>query len=81
MDPHLIEELVAEFTEWIEQNPEYPQNFDKITIVRYLKAAEFDLETSKKLFRNCLVLRTKNPHIFTNRDPHSKDLQKLIKAM
>jgi hypothetical protein len=81
MDPHLIEEQVQEFLKWIEDNPEYPQNFDKITLVRYLKAAEFDLEKAQKLFKNCLLLRTKNPHIFSDRDPKSADLQKLIKAV
>lgn len=81
MNPHLIEEQIQEFYDWISDNPEYPQNFDKITLVRYLKAAEHDLEIAKKLFRNCLMLRTKNPHIFTDRDPQSDGLQKLIKAV
>lgn len=81
MDPHLIEEQVQEFSDWIEDHPEYPHNFDKITLVRYLKAAEFDLESAKKIFRNSLKLRTKNPHIFTDRDPKSIDLQKLIGAV
>lgn len=81
MDPHLIEEQVKEFHDWIITHPEYPQNFDKITLVRYLKATEFNLEAAKKLFKNCLILRTKNPHIFAERDPHSMEMQKLIKAV
>lgn len=81
MDPHLINDQIAEFFEWIEENPELPQNFDKITIVRYLKAADFKLEKAKELFRNCLKIRTKNPHIFSERDPYSTGMQKLIKAV
>ena len=81
MNPHVIEEQVQKLTEWIEDSPGLPQNFDKITLARYLKATEYDLEAAKTLFRNGLTIRTKNPHIFSDRDPYSSSMQKLIQAV
>lgn len=81
MDPQLIEEQLEEFSEWIKDQPDLPQSFDKINLVRYLKASEFDLEAAQKLFRNSITLRHKNPQIFTQRDPLSPEMQTLIKAV
>lgn len=81
MDPHVLEEQLGEFLEWISENPELPQNFDRITLARYLKATDFDLEAAKKLFKNGLTIRSNYPHIFTQRDPYSPEIQTLIKAL
>ena len=81
MDPHLIEEQMEEFSEWLKDQHDLPQGFDKINLVWYLKASEFNLEAAQKLFRNSITLRDKNPQIFTQRDPASPEMQTLIKAV
>lgn len=78
MDPIVVEESMEKFEAWIEDQAELPKNFDKILLLRYLKASEFDLEKAKKLLTNSLHMRHKNPHIFTQRDPHSKEIQDVI---
>lgn len=81
MDPYLIEEQMERFIEWIEDHPELPQNFDRITLVRYLKACEFDLQAAQKLFRNSISMRTRYPNIFTQRDTKAPEMQTLIKTL
>lgn len=81
MDPHLIEDLMEKFVEWIDNHEELPKNLDRILLVRYLKASEFDLEKAKSLLYKSLKIRTANPHIFTNRDPLSPEMQDVIEIV
>lgn len=81
MDPYLIEDLMEKFVEWIDNHEELPKNLDRILLVRYLKASEFDLEKAKSLLYRSLQIRTANPHIFTERDPFSKEMQDVIKIV
>lgn len=81
MDPKKIEETLEPFVDWISQQDELPKDLDKILLLRYLKASEFDLERAKNLLKNSLRMRHKNPHIFTNRDPWSKEMQNVIKIV
>lgn len=78
MDPLVIEEMLESFVAWISDQPELPQNMDKILLVRYLKAAKFDLSRAKELLKNSLKIRRKYPHIFTQRDPMSKEMRDII---
>lgn len=78
MDPHEIEEKMTDFLRWISEQPELPQKIDKILLVRYLKATKFDLERAQNLLKNSLKIRHKNPHIFTHRDPFSKEMQNVV---
>lgn len=78
MDPHVIEEMLESFVAWISDQPELPQNMDKIVLVRYLKASKFNLSRAKDLLKNSLKMRRKFPHIFTQRDPMSKEMRNII---
>lgn len=78
MDPHVIEEMLESFVAWIGDQPELPQNMDKIVLVRYLKASKFNLPRAKELLKNSLKMRRKFPHIFTQRDPMSKEMRDII---
>jgi hypothetical protein len=81
MDPQIIETKLQEFVEWINEQPELPKNFDRLSLVRYLKASEFDLEVAKEIFVKSLQIRRDHPEIFTQRDVQSDGLQELIKIM
>lgn len=81
MDPQVVEESLEKFEKWIESQVELPKNIDKILLLRYLKASEFHLEKAQKLLTNSLQLRHKYPHIFTQRDPFSKEIQDVIKIV
>lgn len=78
MDPVVLEECLEQFVEWIKDQPELPQKLDKILLVRYLKAAKFDLNKAKDLLKNSLKWRKSYPHIFTQRDPHSKEMRNVV---
>lgn len=78
MDPVVLEECLEQFVEWISNQPELPQKLDKILLVRYLKAAKFDLNKAKDLLKNSLKWRKSYPHIFTQRDPHSKEMRNVV---
>lgn len=78
MDPILIEELLEKFIEWIDNHEELPKNLDKILLIRYLKASEFNLEKAQNLLYRSLKIRTAHPQIFTNRDPFSDAMQNVI---
>lgn len=78
MDPKKIEENLDPFLNWISDQNELPQNLDKILLLRYLKASDFNLERAQNLLKNSLKLRHKNPHIFTQRDPLSNEMQNVI---
>lgn len=78
MDPVVLEECLEQFVEWISEQPELPQKIDKILLVRYLKAAKFDLNRAKDLLKNSLKWRQKYPHIFTQRDPLSKEMRNVV---
>jgi hypothetical protein len=78
MDPQVVEDSLEKFEAWIKDQVAFPQNIDKILLLRYLKASEFDLERAKKILTNGLHMRHKNPHIFTQRDPMSKEMQNVI---
>jgi hypothetical protein len=54
---------------------------DKLMLLRYLKVVEFDHEKAQKLLLLNLDLRRKNPHIFTNRDFDSEEIQIAIKTV
>jgi len=81
MDPMKIEETLEPFVDWVSRQEELPQNMDKILLLRYLKASEFDIEKAKNLLKNSLKMRHKNPHIFTQRDPWSKEMQNVIRIV
>lgn len=81
MDPQLIEEQLPKFIEWIEQQPDLPKNFDRINLLRYLKASEFNIDEAKRLFRKSLQWRHAYPNIFTQRDPYAKEMREIIKIM
>lgn len=81
MDAKTIEESLEKFTSWISEQNELPQNLDRILLLRYLKASSFDLQKAQSLLKNSLKLRHKNPHIFTQRDPHSKEMQNVIEIV
>lgn len=78
MDPVVLEECLEQFVEWIKDQPELPQKLEKILLVRYLKAANFDLNKAKDLLKNSLKWRKSYPHIFTQRDPHSKEMRNVV---
>jgi hypothetical protein len=78
MDPQVVEDSLENFEAWISEQEELPKNIDKILLLRYLKASEFDVERAKKILTNGLHMRHKNPHIFTQRDPMSKEIQNVI---
>ena len=81
MDPIKIEETLNPFVEWVNKQEELPENIDKILLLRYLKASKFDLERAKNLLKNSLKMRHKNSHIFTERDPWSKEMRNIIKIV
>lgn len=81
MDPKIIEETLYPFLDWVNHQSELPENMDKILLLRYLKASEFDLERAKDLLKNSLRMRHRNPHIFTDRDPWSKEMQNVISVV
>lgn len=81
MDPHLIEDLMEKFVAWIDAHEELPKDLDRIVLVRYLKASDFDLEKAKSILYKSLKIRTANPHIFTNRDPLSPEIQDVIEIV
>lgn len=81
MNAQEIEEKMPKFLSWIGEQPELPRSLDKILLLRYLKAAEFDLNRAKSLLKNSLWLRHKNPHIFTQRDPWSMEMQNVVKIV
>ncbi|KAG5680472.1 hypothetical protein PVAND_009980 [Polypedilum vanderplanki] len=81
MDPNIIESQLADFIKWIDEQPELPKNFDRINLVRYLKASEFNLDEAKRLFRKSLQWRKAYPNIFTQRDAYSKEMSDLIKVI
>ena len=78
MDPQVVEDSLEKFEAWINDQAELPKNIDKILLLRYLKASEFDVERAEKILTNGLHIRSKNPHIFTQRDPMSKEMQNVI---
>lgn len=78
MDPVKLEKCLEEFVDWIGDQKELPQNLPKILLVRYLKAAQFDVDRAKFLLKNSLKWRHSYPHIFTQRDPHSKEMRNII---
>lgn len=78
MDPQVVEESMEKFEKWIKDQVELPKNIDKILLLRYLKASEFDVEKAKRILTSGLHMRHKNPHIFTQRDPMSKEMQNVI---
>jgi hypothetical protein len=79
MDPYVIEEQLKELIEWIDEQSDLPKNFDRLNLVRYLKAVEFDVNEAKRLFRKSLEWRHAYPNIFTQRDAQSKEMRELIK--
>lgn len=81
MDPVQLEESLEKFVEWIGEQKELPQNMPKILLVRYLKAVKFDLNKAKCLLKNSLKWRRSYPHIFTQRDPHSKEMRNVIEIV
>lgn len=81
MDPVKLEKCLEEFTVWIEEQDELPQSLDKILLVRYLKSTDFDVDRAKVLLKNGLKMRLKNPHIFTQRDPHSKEMRNVVEIV
>jgi CRAL/TRIO, N-terminal domain len=78
MIPETIEDTLCELVSWIEEQPELPQYFDKILLIRYLKASDFNVERAKILLKNSLKWRKNYPHIFTQRDPLSEEMQKVV---
>lgn len=81
MDPVQLENCLETFLVWIKEQDELPQSLDKILLIRYLKASDFDVERAKVLLKNCLKMRLKNPHIFTQRDPHSKEMRNVVEIV
>lgn len=78
MDPVKLEECLEKFVEWISEQKELPQSLPKILLVRYLKASNFNVDRAKFLLKNSLKWRHSYPHIFTQRDPHSKEMRNVI---
>lgn len=78
MDPLVIEQKIEQFLEIIKAEPQLPRKIDKILLLRYLKATDFDLDRAKKLLMSGLKWRQKRPDIFTERDPMSKDMRSVI---
>lgn len=78
MDPIKIENSLESLIKLIDEQPALPKNLDKILLVRYLKASDYDAEKAKNLLQNSLKWRHKYPHIFTQRDPFSKEMQRVI---
>lgn len=78
MDPVKLDESLEAFVEWIGEQKELPQCMPKILLIRYLKASHFDLDRAKFLLKNSLKWRHSYPHIFTQRDPHSKEMKNII---
>lgn len=81
MDPHVVEECLEKYIKWIDEQPELPKNLDKILLLRYLKASEFELDRAKNLLKNSLNYRRRFPHIFTQRDPMSKEMRNVIEIV
>lgn len=54
---------------------------EKLLLLRYLKIARWREEKALKILRTTLQIRTENPHIFTNRDPMSPEMQKVFDAL
>jgi hypothetical protein len=48
---------------------------DKILLERYLKVSDFKLDEAFDLLKHGLELRLKAPHLFTDRDLSSKDIE------
>ncbi|KAG5680464.1 hypothetical protein PVAND_009972 [Polypedilum vanderplanki] len=73
-----MDEKVAEFRKWIKEQPQLPQNIEKMLLLRYLKTYNFNLERAQKLIAYSFDIRAKNQHIFTDRDPESPALQNVL---
>lgn len=78
MDPVKLDDSLEEFVKWLSEQKELPQSMPSILLVRYLKASNFNLDRAKSLLRNSLKWRHSYPHIFTQRDPHSKEMRNVI---
>lgn len=51
---------------------------EKTLLLRYLKTFNFDVEKAQTLLQYSLDIRAKNPHIFTNRDILSPELESVF---
>lgn len=81
MNSAVIEESLEKFEAWIDEQAELPKNLDKLLLLRYLKASEFNLERAKFLLTNGLKWRQRYPNIFTQRDPLSKEMRSVIEIV
>lgn len=76
-----IDAKCEEFQKWIDEQPDLPKNFGKTLLLRYLKICRWRLEKAQKVLRATVQYRTDNPHIFSNRDPLSAEMQSVFETM
>jgi hypothetical protein len=76
-----IEKCVEEFREWMKTHEDFPQDIESTVIVRYLNIFHYQMDKAQRLFKNALEYRHKHPKLFTNRDPQSPAMSKVVESL
>ncbi|XP_075157167.1 alpha-tocopherol transfer protein-like [Haematobia irritans] len=64
-----VKEKLKALKIWFRENPNLPEEIDTTYLKRFLKCMGGDVEETKKLLEHNYLLRSKSPHIFSERDP------------
>lgn len=54
---------------------------ENLLLLRFLKVARWRVEKAQRLVKYSVELRHENPHIFSNRDPVSSEIQNVFNTM
>lgn len=67
--------------DWVAKQPYlHPQDFDELTIKKFIFACHNSLERTKKCIEEFSTRRANLPELFTNRDPTSKKMHDMLSA-
>ncbi|XP_037935155.1 alpha-tocopherol transfer protein-like [Teleopsis dalmanni] len=72
-----LEAKLNELQKWFQDNPKLPQEIDRYLLKRFLKCMYTDVEETKKLIEINYSQRSKNPHIFIDRDPDDEAVKQI----
>ncbi|XP_053951152.1 alpha-tocopherol transfer protein-like [Anastrepha ludens] len=75
-----LNEKLDELEQWFKENPNLPEEIDRVLLRRFFKCMYFNMEDTKKLIELNFSLRNKNPQLFLDRDPEEDAVKAVREA-
>ncbi|CAH0758099.1 unnamed protein product [Diatraea saccharalis] len=76
--PEEIKDLLKQFREWINSDPQLPNDIEDRILTRFLHGCHYDLEKTKNAFKIFISVREQCPELLCDRDPLSPQVQKMF---